>query len=779
MTRLRLTNTSDRQLLKEFSSTQGSLTLGRGSRQNMSSKNLDSPLFRSPSTKVMSQRHAELTWEDNRYPFLTDTNSTNGTAVERDGVSHKLLPANPYRLKDGDIITLGKQMAGSDDGTPHEPLSLSVTIVENHINTFAPSAIVAQQEASCIVVDSDSDDDSANAPPPSRQPNSNYMRKSSSSRSTVEVVEIDDEDSDASPQQPPRRRGGYGLDTPDLLDSDADDDLVIEDIDDESSSGAPLELDLDAYGGPEGFEPSWSRDASPEATQVYERFEYRQEPEFEPTHEDYDHPDVSDENENMSEPESPGRAGWDEDEVEVAAASDDEAQDPPASFITQAVAEAVAAVEHLIAAPNLSSPAPFSSPPAQQQQQHQPEPLQTFGDFIRSRSLISSEQPELKESYSPARQDSRLPSPESGSSRGASPPASEAIATFSFARAPFQASFINATRVLNDEPSRATRSPFARSPDVATRTPVESSPASTSPYRSLASIVVTSQQDLFETSSQASHLPSPSTSPRESLANTFGVPVIEPQSSDEEPMATASDEESQEELEEEEEEEEEEDDDDDDDNVEISDSEGSEIEDADADADATEWVDEEDDMAEPDSFLDQAEDDMIELDVDLELQAPDLAFATQAHVEMEDTASPEPEDLPEPEQLAEPTLTLVLPALPELELPAPASSTLSPELEPELEIESVAAPITRKRPLSTVDFETETDPIVAIEACAAAIATPIPTETSPEREVAPLPKRRKIEFGLKHLAISGALGFVAGTVVTVAGLASLESMFPQ
>ena len=81
--------------------------------------------------------------------------------------------------------------------------------------------------------------------------------------------------------------------------------------------------------------------------------------------------------------------------------------------------------------------------------------------------------------------------------------------------------------------------------------------------------------------------------------------------------------------------------------------------------------------------------------------------------------------------------------------------------------------LTRKRPLSTVDFETETEP-VGVASIATATA---PAE--PAREIVPLPKRRKLGYGLKHLALSSAFGFVAGTVVTVAGLASLESMFPQ
>ena len=104
----------------------------------------------------------------------------------------------------------------------------------------------------------------------------------------------------------------------------------------------------------------------------------------------------------------------------------------------------------------------------------------------------------------------------------------------------------------------------------------------------------------------------------------------------------------------------------------------------------------------------------------------------------------------------------------------PVADLLSPSPAPE----GLSLPSARKRPLFTVDFETETDPIAAA-ADATLAATVMAAPASPERGIIPLPKRRKIEFGFKHLALSGALGFVAGTVATVAGLASLESMFPQ
>lgn len=98
MARLRLSSTADGQLIKDFSADQGTVLLGRGSRGNPTSQRLDSPLFRSESTRVMSQKHAELSWEDNRFPFLTDMKSTNGTTVERDGSVRKLQAALAYRV---------------------------------------------------------------------------------------------------------------------------------------------------------------------------------------------------------------------------------------------------------------------------------------------------------------------------------------------------------------------------------------------------------------------------------------------------------------------------------------------------------------------------------------------------------------------------------------------------------------------------------------------------------------------------------------------------------
>ena len=56
-----------------------------------------------PEAKV-SRKHARIIFKDNRH-FLEDLGSTNGTFVNR---GRRLIPGNPYPLKEGDEIIVGK-----------------------------------------------------------------------------------------------------------------------------------------------------------------------------------------------------------------------------------------------------------------------------------------------------------------------------------------------------------------------------------------------------------------------------------------------------------------------------------------------------------------------------------------------------------------------------------------------------------------------------------------------------------------------------------------------
>ncbi|GJN92271.1 hypothetical protein Rhopal_005301-T1 [Rhodotorula paludigena] len=99
-------------VLKQFARSQGNLDLGRASKTDPASRDPSSPKFRSPETKVMSNRHASIHWEGD-HAFITDLGSTNGTSIDRPsrGEHHKLTPDVSYRLFPGDVLIFGRPIS--------------------------------------------------------------------------------------------------------------------------------------------------------------------------------------------------------------------------------------------------------------------------------------------------------------------------------------------------------------------------------------------------------------------------------------------------------------------------------------------------------------------------------------------------------------------------------------------------------------------------------------------------------------------------------------------
>lgn len=101
-------NSSSKTPYKQFKSTQGPVVLGRSSSRTSRPAPVDSGKFPSETkrdgdsipvgTKVMSQRHAEISWEDGKYVFVKDLGSTNGTVLTRDGDPKKLWADTEYRV---------------------------------------------------------------------------------------------------------------------------------------------------------------------------------------------------------------------------------------------------------------------------------------------------------------------------------------------------------------------------------------------------------------------------------------------------------------------------------------------------------------------------------------------------------------------------------------------------------------------------------------------------------------------------------------------------------
>lgn len=98
---LTLTDLITSNTIKEFNSLQNSIKLGRGAKSNELCKLKSNGLFRldsnRTSTKVMSQKHALISW-DKACVFLTDLNSTNGTSIKRDGEITHLISDVAYRV---------------------------------------------------------------------------------------------------------------------------------------------------------------------------------------------------------------------------------------------------------------------------------------------------------------------------------------------------------------------------------------------------------------------------------------------------------------------------------------------------------------------------------------------------------------------------------------------------------------------------------------------------------------------------------------------------------
>lgn len=100
---LTLTDLTTLNIIKEFNSLQNSIPLGRGGKSNNFCQLKSNGLFRvdsnsnGTSTKVMSQKHALISW-DKSYAFLTDVGSTNGTTIKRDGEISHLISDVAYRV---------------------------------------------------------------------------------------------------------------------------------------------------------------------------------------------------------------------------------------------------------------------------------------------------------------------------------------------------------------------------------------------------------------------------------------------------------------------------------------------------------------------------------------------------------------------------------------------------------------------------------------------------------------------------------------------------------
>ncbi|KAM0755713.1 hypothetical protein T439DRAFT_10495 [Meredithblackwellia eburnea MCA 4105] len=131
----------DGKVIKKFDSDQGTIKIGRGPRDSSDTLRLNSGRFRGDGTKVMSQSHASLSWEGGdsyKVPMLTDTKSTNGTWVERAGDATQLRPKVPYRLKQDDVITFGKQMDSRQSRA--SPQFQSSHLSPYHVTLSRPSA---------------------------------------------------------------------------------------------------------------------------------------------------------------------------------------------------------------------------------------------------------------------------------------------------------------------------------------------------------------------------------------------------------------------------------------------------------------------------------------------------------------------------------------------------------------------------------------------------------------------------------------------------------------
>lgn len=85
-------------VLKQFARSQGTLILGRASKSDSAAKDPCAPKFRNEKTRVMSNKHAELSWEDD-VPMIKDLESTNGVRIRRENDWHDCAPLVAYRVR--------------------------------------------------------------------------------------------------------------------------------------------------------------------------------------------------------------------------------------------------------------------------------------------------------------------------------------------------------------------------------------------------------------------------------------------------------------------------------------------------------------------------------------------------------------------------------------------------------------------------------------------------------------------------------------------------------
>ncbi|GAA5980994.1 hypothetical protein JCM10908_003944 [Rhodotorula pacifica] len=103
-------------ILKQYARSQGDLSLGRAAKSDSSAAALDTPRFRSERTRVMSSKHAKITWSGDT-PTIIDVGSTNGVRIRQcvDPTSlYECKPGVAYRINSGDIIIFGKPIQDPD-----------------------------------------------------------------------------------------------------------------------------------------------------------------------------------------------------------------------------------------------------------------------------------------------------------------------------------------------------------------------------------------------------------------------------------------------------------------------------------------------------------------------------------------------------------------------------------------------------------------------------------------------------------------------------------------
>ncbi|SCV68576.1 BQ2448_697 [Microbotryum intermedium] len=221
------------ELIKRFSGERGQCELGRGGhRADPTELGLSTGLFRREGTQVMSAKHAMIRWKatvmlsDETPGFLRedtlveimDLGSTNGTGLRRRGESGatRLRPQEPHRLRDGDVLTFGRQLVTDGDKDVHRPLALKVKIIESEIGVGEPAGDQGRAGASIV----DGRGSVANSPGTTQcmlghgqRGDSAQVNSDTESDQHGSGVEEDEETMVNAPQAPSSRQphGGYGL----------------------------------------------------------------------------------------------------------------------------------------------------------------------------------------------------------------------------------------------------------------------------------------------------------------------------------------------------------------------------------------------------------------------------------------------------------------------------------------------------------------------------------------------------------------------------------------